>query len=67
MILDFHDRHPREGYRRVTFMMLDDVVAVRPGSTYHVLKSAGRLDRYVGYERGATCNRLFNSPTPSIR
>jgi putative transposase len=46
-ILDFHDRHPLEGYRRLTFMMLDDdVVAVSPTSTYRVLKAAGRLDRH---------------------
>lgn len=45
-ILDFHDCHPLEGYRRLTFMMLDeDVVAVSPASVYRVLKSAGRLDR----------------------
>ena len=46
-ILDFHDRHPLEGYRRLTFMMLDDdIVAVSPASTYRVLKAAGRLDRH---------------------
>ena len=45
-LLDFHDRHPLEGYRRLTFMMLDDdVVAVSPSSVYRVLKTAGRLDR----------------------
>lgn len=45
-ILDFHDRHPLEGYRCLTYMMLDDdVVAVSPSSVYRVLKSAGRLDR----------------------
>lgn len=45
-IIDYHDRHPLEGYRRLTFMMLDDdVVAVSPSTTYRVLKSAGRLDR----------------------
>jgi putative transposase len=48
-ILDFHDRHPLDGYRRLTFMMLDDdVVAVSPSSVYRVLKSAGRLDRWNG-------------------
>jgi len=47
-ILDFHDKHPLEGYRRLTFMMLDDdIVAVSPSSTYRVLKNAGRLDRRV--------------------
>jgi transposase InsO family protein len=45
-ILDFHDRNPLEGYRRLTFMMLDDdVVAVSPASVYRVLKAAGRTDR----------------------
>jgi putative transposase len=45
-ILDFHDRHPLEGYRRLAFMMLDaDVAAVSPSSVYRVLKEAGRLDR----------------------
>jgi transposase InsO family protein len=45
-ILDYHDRHPLEGYRRLAFMMLDDdVVAVSPASVYRVLKQRGRLDR----------------------
>ncbi len=45
-ILDYHDRHPTEGYRSLAFMMLDDdVVAVSPSSVYRVLKQAGRLDR----------------------
>lgn len=46
-ILDYHDRHPLEGYRRLCFMMIDDdVVAVSPSSVYRVLKAAGRLDRH---------------------
>ena len=45
-IIDFHRRFPLEGYRRLTFMMLDqDIVAVSPSSTYRVLKGAGLLDR----------------------
>jgi transposase InsO family protein len=45
-ILDYHEKHPLEGYRRITFMMLDDdIVAVSPSSTYRVLKAAGHLDR----------------------
>jgi putative transposase len=32
-IVDFHSKNPLEGYRRLTFMMLDcDVVAVSPSS-----------------------------------
>jgi len=46
-ILDFHERFPLEGYRRLTFMMLDrNVVAVSPSSVYRVLAKAGRLDRW---------------------
>jgi transposase InsO family protein len=42
--VDFHDKNPLEGYRRLTFMMLDgDIVA--PSTVYRVLKAAGRLDR----------------------
>lgn len=45
-IVAYHDQNPLEGYRRLTFMMLDDdIVAVSPSSKYRVLKSAGRLDR----------------------
>ena len=45
-ILNYHDAHSLDGYRRLTFMMLDDdIVAVSPSTTYRVLKSAGRLDR----------------------
>ncbi|MFC1707766.1 hypothetical protein ACFL59_13290 [Planctomycetota bacterium] len=46
-ILDFHDRFPLEGYRRLTFMMLDqDIVAVSPSTVYRVLSKAGRLYRW---------------------
>lgn len=37
-IVDFYGKHPLEGYRRVSFMMLDaDVVAVSPSTVYRVL------------------------------
>lgn len=43
-ITDFAKKYPLEGYRRLTFMMLDaDVVAVSPSSVYRVLKEAGLL------------------------
>jgi transposase InsO family protein len=47
-ILDFQARYPLEGYRRLTFMMLDAAVgACSPASVYRVLKAAGRLDRHA--------------------
>src|SRR5262249_14757239 len=46
-IVDFFDQNPLEGYRRLTFMMLDqNVAAVSPATTYRVLSKAGRLDRW---------------------
>ncbi len=46
-IIAFHDKNPLEGYRRLTFMMLDqDVAAVSPATTYRVLSAAGRLDKW---------------------
>jgi transposase InsO family protein len=46
-ILAFHERFPLEGYRRLTFMMLDqDVVAASPSTVYRVLSAAGVLDRW---------------------
>jgi transposase InsO family protein len=40
----FARQNPHEGYRRLTFMMLDaDVVACSPSSVYRVLKSQGLL------------------------
>ncbi len=46
-IIVFYLAHQNDGYRRVTFMMLDtDVVAVSPSTTYRVLKRAGLLRRW---------------------
>jgi len=46
-IIDFHHQNPQEGYRRLTFMMLDrDVVAVSPSSVWRVLSQAGLLQRW---------------------
>jgi transposase InsO family protein len=45
-IVRFALEHPLEGYRRLSYMMLDaDVVAVSPSSVYRVLKGAGVLRR----------------------
>ena len=48
-IIQYHHEHPLEGYRRLTFMMLDgDVVAVSPSSVWRVLRNAGLLSRWKG-------------------
>jgi len=47
VIIDFYQAHPDDGYRRVTYMMMDaDTVAVSPSSVYRVLSQAGVLRRW---------------------
>lgn len=61
-IVRFHEQYPLEGYRRLTFMMIDrDVVAASPATVYRVLKAAGRLDRraWAPSQKG----RGFEQPT----
>ena len=46
IIAYYHD-HPLDGYRRLTYMMMDDdIVAVSPSSVYRVLKNAGLMQRW---------------------
>jgi len=46
-IIDYYIDHPLEGYRRLTYMMIDaDIVAVSPSSVYRVLTQAGLLRRW---------------------
>jgi len=48
-IIAFHLKNPLEGYRRLTFMMLDtDIVAVSPASVWRVLSRAGLLRKWNG-------------------
>ena len=48
-IIAFHLKNPLEGYRRLTFMMLDaDIVAVSPTSVWRVLGQAGLLSKWNG-------------------
>ena len=47
-ILNFQELFPQEGYRRLTYMMMDaDVVAVSPSSVFRVLSGAGRLRKWT--------------------
>ncbi|MFH2075253.1 MAG: IS3 family transposase [Pseudomonadota bacterium] len=52
-IIAYFQDHPTEGYRRMTYMMMDaDVVAVSPSSVYRVLHGAGLLRRWNGKPSG---------------
>ena len=61
-VLDFQREFPLEGYRRMTFMMLDrDLVAASPTTVYRVLKAAGRIGRFCG--RPSQKGQGFKQPT----
>lgn len=46
-IVQFYAEHPLEGYRRLTYMLMDaDLVAASPATVYRVLKQAGCLERW---------------------
>ena len=65
-IIKFHFDHPLEGYRRLTYMMLDaDVVAVSASSVYRVLSTAGLLRRWN--RRPSKKGQGFHQPTGAHR
>ena len=46
-IIKYYADHMTDGYRRITFMMLDEsIVAVSPSTAYRVLSHAGLLKRF---------------------
>lgn len=46
-IINYYKDNPLEGYRRLTYMMLDaDIVAASPSSIYRVLSDAGLLQQW---------------------
>ena len=46
-IINYYTDNPLEGYRRLTYMMMDEnIVAVSPSSVYRVLLAAGLLSKW---------------------
>jgi transposase InsO family protein len=46
-IVSFYGEHPQEGYRRLTYMLMDaDLVAASPATVYRVLQGAGCFERW---------------------
>jgi len=68
-IIGFHLKNPLEGYRRLTFMMLDaGIVAVSPTSVWRVLGQAGLLSKWnskpskkgAGFEQPLTAHQHWH-------
>lgn len=61
-IINYARTHMGEGYRRLTYMMIDyNIVAVSPSTTYRVLKSAGLLNRWNKVKKSSKGNG-FDQP-----
>ena len=62
-IITYRRAHQEEGYRRLTYMMLDEnIVAVSPSTTYRILKGAGLLQGWN--KKGKTAKgQGFQQPT----
>lgn len=62
-IINYARTHMGEGYRRLTYMMIDyNIVAVSPSTTYRVLKSAGLLNRWNKVKKSSKGNG-FDQPS----
>lgn len=52
-VIDFYLRHSEEGYRRCTYMMIDnDVAYVSPATSWRILKQAGVMRQPAGRKTG---------------
>ena len=61
-ILAYQAQHPEVGYRVLTYMMMDeDIAVVSPTSTYRVLSKADRLNRWD--RKPSTKGQGFDQPT----
>lgn len=59
-IIDFYNKYPLEGYRRLCFMMLDgNIVAVSPSSVWRVLHHAGLI---VSHKKASKKGNGFVQP-----
>ena len=65
-ICDYKRAHPLDGYRRLTYMMLDEnIVAVAPTTTFRVLRNAGLLHRTTN--KASLKGTGFHQPTAPHR
>ncbi len=64
-ILGYAQNNISEGYRRLTYMMIDDnIVAVSPSTTYRVLKTAGLLNKWNKLKKSSKGNGFIQPTAP---
>jgi len=64
-IINYARTHIGEGYRRLTYMMIDaNIAAVSPSTTYRILKSAGLLNRWNKVKKSSKGNGFLQPTNP---
>ena len=64
-IISYAHDNITEGYRRLTYMMIDnDIVAVSPSTTYRVLKTAGLLNKWNKLKKSSKGNGFVQPIVP---
>jgi len=64
-IISYAQNNISEGYRRLTYMMIDDnIVAVSPSTTYRVLKTAGLLSKWNKLKKSSKGNGFIQPTAP---
>ena len=64
-IISYAQNNTSEGYRRLTYMMIDDnIAAVSPSTTYRVLKTAGLLNKWNKFKKSPKGNGFIQPTKP---
>lgn len=64
-VISYAKSHPGEGYRRLTYMMLDEnIVALSPSTVYRILKKALLLNRWNQTKKAGKGNGFSQPTTP---
>lgn len=62
-IVDYYISHPFNGYRRITYMMIDEnIIATSPPTVYRVLKSSGVMRKWDNKKSTSQKGKGFNQP-----
>lgn len=64
-IVDYYQKHKLDGYRRATYMMIDeDIAAVSPATVYRILRKEGVLRRWNNAGKSKKGNGFEQPLTP---
>lgn len=63
-VISYAKKHPGNGYRRLTYMMIDeDIAALSPSTVYRILKKEGLLNKWNNTKATSSKGHGFTQPT----